>query len=71
VKGVTVTWPESAPGTALLRYELPASRSKQTIELPFFMLWRARTPASFKVACTLTAPAGSATVATEGSLSSA
>jgi hypothetical protein len=71
VKDVKVTWPASDLDTAVLRYELPATTQQQAIELPFFMLWRAKTPSTFKVTCTLTMPAGKTTVATEGSLPSA
>jgi len=68
VEGVKVGWPRTGPRRAILSYQLPAGRQQRAIELPFFMIWRAGEPSSFKVACTLTAPAGSATVETEGAL---
>lgn len=71
VKGVKVGWPRTGPRKAALSYELPAGRRRRAIELPFFMIWRAGEPSSFRVTCTLSAPSGRATVETEGSLPSA
>lgn len=68
VRGVKVGWPRTGPRRAVLSYELPAGRPRRAIELPFFMVWLAREPTTFRVSCTLSAPAGRATVATEGSL---
>jgi hypothetical protein len=66
VREVKLEWPAYEPGTERLRYYLPKGTSKGAIELPFFTVWEAGKASPFKVACTLTTAAGTATVETDG-----
>jgi hypothetical protein len=67
-KGVKLEWPAYKVGTERLKYFIAGGKPKQTLELPFYTVWKTTSVPAAAVACTLTTSAGEATVRTKGAL---
>jgi hypothetical protein len=68
IKGVKVEWPEFEEGIEHLDYFLPKGKAKETVELPFYTVWKSTKLPQAHTACTLEVAAGKATVETDGKL---
>jgi hypothetical protein len=68
IKGVKLEWGEYEEGTESLHYFLPEGKAQETVELPFYSIWKSRKKPAAQIACTLEVAAGKATAETEGSL---
>ena len=68
IKGVKLEWGEYEEGTENLHYFLPEGKAKETVELPFYSIWKSTKKPAAQVSCTLEVSAGKATVETKGEL---
>ena len=62
-RGVKVEWPQYRVGEERIEYDI-TGKPKQTLELPFFTIWRSQDVPAAKIACTLETDAGEATART-------
>jgi hypothetical protein len=69
VRGLKVEWPEYTVGEERWEWFLPPGPPSVDLELPFASVWKTTAVPAAKIACTLTANAGKATVRTAGALS--
>lgn len=68
VKGVKLEWGEYEEGTENLHYFLPEGKAKETVELPFYSIWKSTKKPAAEVSCQLQVSAGKAKVETKGEL---
>jgi hypothetical protein len=68
IKGVKLEWGEYEEGTENLHYFLPDGKAKETVELPFYSIWKSTKKPAAEVSCTLEVSAGKATTETKGEL---
>jgi len=68
IKGVKLEWGEYEEGTENLHYFLPDGKAKETVELPFYSIWKSTKKPAAQISCTLEVSAGKATAETEGAL---
>jgi hypothetical protein len=68
IQGVKLEWGEYEEGTENLHYFLPDGKAKETVELPFYTIWKSRKKPAAEISCTLQVSAGKATVETKGEL---
>jgi hypothetical protein len=66
--GVLVSWGVYSTRSQLWQWGLPEGRPTRPLELGFASFWRTTRKPAARISCTLTTSAGSATVATGGSL---
>jgi hypothetical protein len=67
-RGVTVSWAPFRIGQQGWQWGLPPGRPSQPLELGFASVWRTTATPAAQITCKLTTSAGSASVATGGSL---
>jgi hypothetical protein len=67
-RGVTVSWTPFQIGQQGWQWGLPPGRPRNTLALGFAAIWRTTAEPNARIACTLTTSAGTARVATAGTL---
>jgi hypothetical protein len=67
-RGVTVSWTPFRIGQQGWQWGLPPGRPHESLDLGFASIWRTTAKPAAQISCTLTTSAGSASVATAGSL---
>jgi hypothetical protein len=67
-RGIKLEWPAYKVGREQWEWFLPPGPPKEPLELGFAAVWRTAKVPTARIACTLTAGAGSATVTTAGAL---
>lgn len=66
--GIVVEWAPYRIGRQAWRLGFPSGQPKEALSLPFVSIWRTTITPAARISCTIETAAGSATVATAGSL---
>jgi hypothetical protein len=66
--GIVVEWAPYRIGRQAWQLGFPGGRPKEVLSLPFVSIWRTTVTPAARISCTIETAAGSATVATAGSL---
>ncbi len=66
--GIKLEWPTYKQGEERWQWFLPAGKPAKDLVLPFYVIWKATKPPAFKVSCTVTTSAGTATTGSGGAL---
>jgi hypothetical protein len=67
-KGIVVEWAPYRASQQVWKLGLPSGRPRDDLKLPFVSIWRTTAKSAARMSCTIETAAGSATVATAGSL---